>query len=106
MTKRFTTMMGAAVLAVLVGTGAVLAHPNHKILGTVSTVAAQQLIVKDREGREHTITLVKTTKVTRNRKPIKVSDIPARARVVVTVVSDEDFTAKTIEVGIVPAGGS
>ncbi|HEX6323229.1 MAG TPA: hypothetical protein VFZ36_05835 [Vicinamibacterales bacterium] len=102
--KLFTMMMSTAALALLVGTGAVLAHPDHKILGTVSTVAAEQLIVRDREGKEHTIRLVKTTKVTRNRKPIKVSDIPARARVVVTVVSDEDFTAKTIEVGIVPAG--
>jgi hypothetical protein len=90
-------------MALLLG-GLLLAHPNHKILGTASRVAAEQLIVKDREGKEHTITLVKTTKVTRNKKPIKVSDIPAGARIVVTVVSDEDFTAKTIEVGIVPAG--
>lgn len=104
MTKRFKMMFGTAVLALLVGTGAVVAHPNHKILGTASRVAAEQLIVKDREGKEHTIKLVKTTKVTRNKKPIKVADIPAGARIVATVVSDEDFTAKTIEVGIVPAG--
>jgi hypothetical protein len=104
MTKLFRTMIGTAVLALLVGTGAALAHPNHRILGTASTIAAEQMVVKDREGKEYTIKLVKTTKVTRNKKPIKISDIPAGARIVVTVVSDDDLTAKTIEVGVVPDG--
>lgn len=101
MTKLFKAMIGTAVLALLVGSGAALAHPNHRILGTASTIAVEHMIVKDRDGKEHTIKLVKTTKVTRNKRPIKVSDIPAGARIVVTVVSDEDLTAKTIEVGVV-----
>jgi len=33
----------------------------------------------------------------------RAADIPVGARVVATVVSDSDFTAKTIEVGAVPA---
>ena len=104
MTKRLKMSLGTAVLALVIGTGAALAHPNHRILGTAATIAAEQLIVKDREGNEHTIKLVKTTKVTRNKKPIKASEIPAGARLVVTVVSDEDLTAKTIEVGVVTGG--
>ena len=104
MTKLLKMMLGAGALALLVGSGAALAHPNHRILGTVSTIAAEHLVVKDREGKTHTIKLVTTTKVTRNKRAIKVSDIPAGARIVVTVVSDEDLTAKTIEVGVVAGG--
>lgn len=96
-------LTGGIVIALLFG-GPLLAHPNHRILGTASTVSAEHLVVKDREGKAHTIKLVKTTKVTRNKRAIKVSDIPAGARVVVTVVSDEDLTAKTIEVGVVAGG--
>ena len=104
MTKLFKAMIGTAALALLVGTGSALAHPDHRILGTVSKLAAAELVVKDRDGKEHAIRLVKTTKVTRNKKPIKAADIPGGARVVVVVVSDEDLTAKTIEVGVVASG--
>ncbi|HUF23901.1 MAG TPA: hypothetical protein VMN81_07230 [Vicinamibacterales bacterium] len=102
--KLFKMMLGASALALLVGSGAALAHPDHRILGTVSKVTAAEAVVKDRDGKEHTIRLVKTTRVTRNRKPIKAADIPTGARVVITVVSDEDLTAKTIEVGVVVDG--
>lgn len=54
----------------------------------------------------HAVKVVKTTKVTREKKPMKAEDIPVGARVVATAVSDEDLTAKTIEVGIVPSDGS
>ena len=61
---RFWKQLSLAVLLgfVLSGT-AVLAHPDHKVLGTVTMVAADHVMVKDRTGKEHTIKLVKTTKV-------------------------------------------
>jgi hypothetical protein len=90
-------------LAVLVFSGAALAHPNHKVMGTVTMIAADHVMLKDKAGKEHTLKIVKTTKVTRNKKPMKATDIPVGARVVVTAVSDEDLTAKSIEVGVVPA---
>ena len=89
-------------LALLVG-GSVLAHPNHKIMGTVTMIAADHVMLKDRAGKEFTIKLVKTTKVTKNKKTVKASDITNGTRVVITVVSDEDLTAKLIEVGAAPA---
>lgn len=95
----------AAVLAfgLVIGGGLALAHPNHKIMGTVTKVTAEHVIMKDRAGKEVTIKLAKTTKVSKNRKPMKAGDIPIGARVVVTAVSDEDLTAKAIDVGVVAA---
>ena len=102
MWKRFGLALG---LALLVLSGSAMAHPNHKVLGTITMVAADHVMVKDRDGKIHTIKLAKTTKVTKDKKTIKAADIPVGARVVVTAVSDEDLTAKTIVVGVVePAG--
>lgn len=92
----------ATALGLLLMGGAALAHPNHKVMGTVTMVAADHVMVKDRDGKEHTITLVKTTKVTRNKKAIKAAGVASGTRVVITVVSDNDFTAKFIEAGVAP----
>ena len=90
-------------LALLIG-GSALAHPNHKIMGTVTMIAADHVMLKDRAGKEFTVKLVKTTKITKNKKTVKATDITNGTRVVITVVSDEDLTAKLIEVGAAPAG--
>ena len=88
----------AALLLFVMG-GAALAHPNLKILGTVTHAAADHVMLKDRAGKDVTVKIVKTTKITRNKKAFKAADIAKGMRVVVTVVSDEDLTAKLIEVG-------
>ena len=98
--KRFITSITFGLL--LMG-GVALAHPNHKVMGTVTMVAADHVMLKDKAGKEHTIKLAKTTKVTRNKKAMKAADIKVGTRVVVTAVSDEDLTAKVIEVGAAPA---
>lgn len=100
--RRVWKRLGLALgLAIVVMGGAALAHPNHKVLGTVTHVAADHVMVKDRDGRIHTIKLAKTTKVTKDKKAMKAADIAVGARIVVTAVSDEDLTARTIEVGAV-----
>ena len=98
--KRLITSITFGLL--LMG-GVALAHPNHKVMGTVTMVAADHVMLKDKAGKEHTIKLAKTTKVTRNKKAMKAADIKVGTRVVVTAVSDEDLTAKVIEVGAAPA---
>lgn len=92
-----------AAFALLLTSGVSLAHENHKILGTVTMVAADHVMVKGRAGKVHTVKLAKTTKVARNKKRMKVADITVGTRVVATVVNDKDFTAKTIEIGAAPA---
>ena len=86
--------------------GGVAAHPDHKVMGTVTLIEADHLMLKDRAGKEHHIKLTKTTKITKSKRAFKASDITKGTRVVVTVVSDEDFTAKLIEVGVVAPKGS
>lgn len=105
MTKtRMLKRMGAALtLGVLLMSGVAQAHPNHKVMGTVTMVAADHVMIKDKAGKEHTIKLAKTTKVTKNKKAMKAADIKVGTRVVVTAVSDNDLTAKVIEVGAAPA---
>lgn len=103
MTKAFTRLSVLAIFALLLMSGAAFAHPNHKVMGTVTMVAADHLMIKDKAGKEHTIKLAKTTKVTKNKKAMKAADITVGTRVVVTAVSDNDLTAKIIEVGAGPA---
>ena len=97
MTKRTFIVLFALML--IGGTSA--AHPNHKVMGTVTMIETDHLMLKDRAGKVHHIKLTKTTKVTKDKKAFKASDITNGTRLVVTVVSDEDFTATLIEVGVV-----
>lgn len=103
MTKALKRMSAAITFGLLLMSGAALAHPNHKVMGTVTMVAADHVMIKDKAGKEHTIKLAKTTKVTKNKKAMKAADIKVGTRVVVTAVSDNDLTAKVIEVGAAPA---
>lgn len=103
---RTRIVLTTLTLAILVTSTAAFAHPNHKIMGTVTMAAADHVMIKTKDGKEHTVKVVKTTKVTREKKAIKAQDIPVGARVVATTVSDENLTAKSIEVGAVPTGGS
>lgn len=106
MRRVWKRLAAATALGVLLMSGAALAHPNHKVLGTITKVAADHVMVKDRDGKVHTIKLAKTTKVTRRKQAMKAADIAIGARVVVTAVSDEDLTAKTIEVGTAAAAAA
>lgn len=103
MIKRQVIRIAAATLVAAVAmSGAAMAHANHKIMGTVTMVAADHIMVTDRAGKEHTVTLVKTTKVTRGKKTMKAADLVVGTRVVATVVSDKDMTGKLIEAGAAP----
>ncbi len=99
----FTRFGAALAFGLLLMSGVGLAHANHKLMGTVTMVAADHVMIKDKAGKEHTIKLAKTTKVTKNKKAMQAAAMAVGTRVVVTVVSDKNFTAKIIEVGAAPA---
>ena len=101
MTKRLAALL--TILAVLVlGTSArLLAHEghDHKVMGTVTMAMADHIVVKDTAGKDVTIQVVKTTKV-KARPAMKVEDIKAGTRVVVTAAMEKDkMIAKEIQVG-------
>jgi hypothetical protein len=70
-------------------------------MGTVTMAAIDHLMLKDTSGKDVTIKVTKDTKV-KARTAVKVEEIKAGTRVVVTAVEDKDktMTAKTIEVGV------
>ncbi|HEU4689395.1 MAG TPA: hypothetical protein VFS23_13565 [Vicinamibacterales bacterium] len=105
MTRRSFSIV--LMLAMMLGGGVrVLAHEGHehKVLGTVTMAMADHIMLKDKDGKDVTIKVTKDTKV-KAKPALKVEDIKAGTRVVVTAVEQKDksMTAKSIEVGAAPA---
>lgn len=103
MTKRL--MAGIIAVAALVAwSPALSAHPGHeqKVMGTVSMMAADHVMVKTTDGKEITVHFTKDTKFLRAKKAMKASDIKMGMRVVIAATTDEKdarIVAKTIELG-------
>jgi hypothetical protein len=82
------------------------AHPDHarKVLGTVASITADTLTVKDAKGVETAIVLTKDTKVVREKKAATLRDVTTGARVVVTAETEkEQLVAQTIDITPAPA---
>ena len=85
----------------------VAAHPGHghKVMGVVSTIHENQLVVKDAKDKETTFTLDAKTKITRGRTALRSSEIKVGDRVVVTYEETKDkdgksvASVKTVQVG-------
>jgi hypothetical protein len=91
------------VLALAFAAAPLAAHPghDHKVLGTVVSIAANRLVVKDRENKEVTITLNADTKVLKARQPATLDDVKPGARVVVTAATERNVTiGKLIDLGV------
>jgi uncharacterized Zn ribbon protein len=73
---------------------------DHKVMGTVTMTAADHVMLKDRDGKDVTIKVTKDTKI-KAKPTVKVEEIKAGTRVVVTAVEakDKSMTAKIIEIG-------
>ena len=102
MSLTLVTMMIAASTLTL------RAHPghDHKVLGTVTMVAADHVMVKDKDGKEATVMINKGTKFVRAKKTMKADDMKVGMRIVITAVTDEDddkSVATVIQLGPAPA---
>jgi hypothetical protein len=102
MVRRTEVALVALFTLALMSSG-VLAHEghDHKIMGTVTMAAADHVMLEDTDGKEVTVKVAKDTKV-RSKPALKVEEIKAGTRVVITATQakDKSFTAKTIEVGV------
>jgi hypothetical protein len=90
-------------LFLLAGAPGVLAHDghDHTIMGTVTMAAPDHVMMKDTEGKDLTVLVTRETKVTRNKEPMRVQDIQAGTRIVVTAVTENNrTTAKDIQVAL------
>ena len=107
--KRVMAMTFACVLLVFAASAHIAAHAGHehKVMGTVTMAAADHVMVKDKDGKEVTIKVTKDTKV-KAKPAIKIEEIKAGTRVVVTAVEakDKTLTAKAIDVGAAPTASA
>lgn len=104
MTRR-TALALLATAALAVTTIPVLAHPghDHKLLGTVTMSAADHLMLKDREGKDHTVRVTSATRILKDKRRTTMTDVQVGMRVVVTAATENDqLVAKLIEVGPAP----
>ena len=104
MTRR--TLLTALALAGL-SIAPALAHEghDHKVLGTVTEITATNLTVRAaKDGAVSVIAFAPTTKITRGKTKLAVSDIKVGDRVVVNIGSGKTpLTAKAVELGGAPA---
>ena len=100
-------MKRLAILLIVAGLVAgisseLLAHEGHehKVMGTVTMAAADHVMLKDRDGKDVTVKVTKDTKV-KAKSAVKVEDITAGTRVVITAVEQKDksMIARVIQVG-------
>jgi hypothetical protein len=107
MTRRLILSVVATLVALALP---LLAHPGHehKLLGTVTMAAADHVMLKDKDNKDVTVYLKADTKVVKDKKAMKVSDIKVGMRVVLTAETVkeknvEKMMAKTIELGAITA---
>ena len=103
MKRLVATVLAFAVLA-LGSSARILAHEGHehKVMGTVTMAAADHVMLKDKDGKDVMVKVTKDTKV-KATPAVKVEELKAGTRVVVTAVEQKDksMLAKAIEVGVV-----
>lgn len=97
-----------ATMMIIATTLTASAHPGHehKVLGTVTMVAADHVMVKDKDGKDATVTINKSTKFVRAKKAMQATDLKVGMRIVITAVTDEDddkSIATVIQLGPDPA---
>ena len=105
--RRLLTVAATAAVTMALGATA-MAHPGHehKIMGTVTMVGSDHVMLKDTDGKDAMARITKDTKIVRAKKPMKASDIKVGMRIVISAVTDEKddkSIAKVIELGADPA---
>ncbi|OFW40000.1 MAG: hypothetical protein A3J29_07600 [Acidobacteria bacterium RIFCSPLOWO2_12_FULL_67_14b] len=105
--RRFLVATIAAVM-LMAWSPALGAHPGHeqKVLGTVTMVAPDHVMLKTPDGRDATVQINNDTKFVRAKKAVTASDMKVGMRIVITAVTDGDddkLIAKIVELGQAPA---
>jgi Cu/Ag efflux protein CusF len=94
MSRRF--ILGVTLVAALTIPGYALAHEGHahKVMGTVAMSHENHLEVKATDGKTTMITLNEKTAILRGKTKVKVDEIKAGERVVVTATETKDKDGK------------
>jgi len=100
MFKRFV----ACTFAVLMSVGLLWAHDgNEHIMGTVSSINGDHVMIKTQDGKSEMVMLGKTTKYMIDKKAAKVTDMKVGSRVVVDAKMDAKmkmYSALEVKIGV------
>ena len=102
--NRRTAVLALALLASPLSPAFAHEGHDHKLLGTVSDVTADRIVVRaTKDGALATVALTRTTKITRGKTPLLPTDLKVGDRVVVNIGNGkEPLSAKAIQVGAAP----
>ena len=91
-------IFGAILVAALIMPAAAWAHEGHahKMLGTVSALAANMFEMKTPEGKVVKVTLNQKTTFARGRQKVDATAVKVGERVVVVVASEKDMIATSV----------
>lgn len=100
MNRRSFVVALALAAAPLVSVSAHEGH-DHKLLGTITEVSAESIVVKaTKDGVLSTVALKSTTKITRGKAKLAAADLKVGDRVVVNVGNGKaPLVAKAVQVG-------
>jgi hypothetical protein len=100
MFKRFVI----CTVAVLMSVGLLWAHDgNEHIMGTVSSINGDHVMIKTLDGKSEMVMLGKTTKYLIDKKAAKLTDIKVGSRVVVDAKMDPKmkmYSALEVQIGV------
>ena len=97
------TVIAALAAVIIVSLTSIAAHETFRVVGTVVAMKGNRLEVKTTQGRTIAMTTNAKTKVTRDKKPVKVDELKAGISVVVNGLGDSIDKLTVIDVRIVPA---
>jgi len=102
--NRRTFVLALPLAAAAIAPAAAHEGHDHKLLGTLSQVAPDSIVVKaTKDGALSTVALVPATKITRGKNALMASDLKVGDRVVVNIGAGKaPLTAKAIQVGAAP----
>jgi hypothetical protein len=104
--QRLISRLVVCVTLIAPAGATVLAHGghDHKVMGTVTSTSASQVVVKEKDGKTVTIQVTPETRI-KSTPALKVEQITPGTRVVVTaaVAKDNSMRATLVEVGATAA---
>lgn len=101
MTRRL--MIAGVLAALVVGSAPTAAHDDYRIIGTITTVTAKTLDVKQtKDGKTIAMRTDEATLVTRDKKKVSATELKVGLNVVVDARGDSLTDLVVLEVRLVP----
>jgi hypothetical protein len=94
--------IAATLCALIASSGALSAHDEFRIIGTISSYKGEVLTVKKKEGEVVGVRVDKQTLITKDKKKLTPADLTAGLTVVVDSYGDYEDESLALEIRIVP----